>query len=226
MLPLSLVGASAIAWAPDSGTVHVGTFQYGEWDATERSLAGRRARQAEDTDPPFTDPTDEQARRAALDSDVRVPVNANEQEVPPGLSDEELERFAADEGGGFEDHPESEPGRDTVAPQAMTNPADGDIGVPIDAGIRVAFTESVTHQIFTLKDSSGIGVRFTATPIGDDPATEEIEPAGQGWVLTPAKPLKEAERYRIEVKAAKDAAGNVMADYSATFTTAKGTTPA
>lgn len=207
-------------------TVEVGTFQYGHWGATPADLAAQQARQTEVEIPPFTNPTDEEARQAALNSPIRSQVDANELEPPPGLTEEELEEFGESEGGGYEDVPdESDPAPDTVAPQVLTNPADGDTNVPTDTEIRVAFGESVTGQTFVLKDSAATDVSFSVTPIGDDPETEEIEPSDQGWILKPEHSLKGAERYRIEVRAARDAAGNVMTDYAATFTTAGGATP-
>ncbi|MDA0638794.1 Ig-like domain-containing protein [Nonomuraea sp. MCN248] len=207
-------------------TVEVGTFQYGHWGATPADLAAQQARQTEVEIPPFTNPTDEEAGQAALNSPIRSQVDANELEPPPGLTEEELEEFGESEGGGYDDVPdESDPAPDTVAPQVLTNPADGDTNIPTDTEIRVAFGESVTGQTFVLKDSAATDVSFSATPIGDDPDTEEIEPSDQGWILKPEHSLKGAERYRIEVRAARDAAGNVMTDYAATFTTAGGATP-
>ncbi|MGP3913809.1 LamG-like jellyroll fold domain-containing protein [Nonomuraea sp. 10N515B] len=206
-------------------TVEVGTFGYGTWDTTEQGLNKMRARETETEDPPFPVLSQEEARQAALNSSLRVSVNANELQPPSHLTGEELEEFGNEEGGGFEDVPEPPPVADTAAPQALTNPADGDSGIPVDVTVRVAFTEPVTGQTFALKDASGKDVAFGTTSIGDDPDTEEVEPSNQGWELKPEQPLMEGERYRIEVKAAADAAGNVMTDYSATFTTVGGATP-
>ncbi|MFB9964331.1 LamG-like jellyroll fold domain-containing protein [Sinosporangium siamense] len=208
-----------VQYIPAPQPAEVGTLQYGNWSATQEELIDQQGRQTEIEDPPFTTPSDEEARQAALNSDVRTSINANELQAPVHLTGDALQEFADDEGGGFEEYPEPPPEQDTIPPQVLTDPSDGETGVDPNVEIRVAFTESVSGPIFAIRDSVGADVTFLATPIGDDPDTPEVEPGDRGWALKPAQPLHATKPYRIEVKAASDATGNIMADYAATFTT-------
>ncbi|MEU4537067.1 DNRLRE domain-containing protein [Streptosporangium sp. NPDC023825] len=197
-------------------TVEVDTFQYGQFEATPENLAEMRSRQTDTEDQPFTNPTDEEARDAALNSSERVIVDARTLQSPSDLTEEEIGWEHEDEGPGYEeseDPPSSDP--DTIAPSVFTNPAAGERDISVNTTIRAAFTEPVTGAVFALKNPSGADVAVTITSVGEP---------DQGWELAPGQPLQAGTVYRIEVRAARDAAGNVMANYTASFTT-KGNGP-
>ncbi|WP_433413671.1 Ig-like domain-containing protein [Microtetraspora malaysiensis] len=76
--------------------------------------------------------------------------------------------------------------------------------------VRVGFLVPVTDPQFSLIDPAGnrVDIKTYATT-GDS----------QGWAFTPTSPLCPATKYRIEITSARDAEGNVMADYSNYITT-------
>ncbi|MFG6196301.1 DNRLRE domain-containing protein [Nonomuraea sp. JJY05] len=197
--------------------IDVDTWQYGEFEPTPEQLNNMYARQTEDTVAPFQIPTEEESREAALTSSHYVVVKAEDSVPPADLTPEEREWEATQTGPGFEETPEpDEP--DETPPTVMSNPGHGAVGVPTDAKIRVAFSEPVTGQTFALKESAGTDVPITVT------ALSELE--NEGFELTPEQPLKAGTSYRLEVRAAKDAAGHTMSDYTASFTTkGDGTSP-
>ncbi|NUW43282.1 LamG-like jellyroll fold domain-containing protein [Nonomuraea rhodomycinica] len=197
--------------------VDVDSWQYGEFEPTPEQLNDMHARQTEDTVAPFRIPTEEESRQAALTSPHYVVVKAEDSVPPAELTPEELEWEATQTGPGFEEAPEPEE-PDETPPTVMSNPGHGAVGVPTDVKVRVAFSEPVTGQTFALKESAGTDVPTTVTALS--------ESENEGFELTPEQPLKAGTGYRLEVRAAKDAAGHTMTDYTASFTTkGDGTSP-
>ncbi|WP_191898642.1 Ig-like domain-containing protein, partial [Planomonospora parontospora] len=97
----------------------------------------------------------------------------------------------------------------TPASVIETSPADGASEVELAAPIRVTFSEPVADVAFAVKDSSGTPVTGNAG-ISDD---------AKVWTFTPGGQLAWNMSYTVEVSAAKDASGNVMAPHTWSFAT-------
>jgi len=101
---------------------------------------------------------------------------------------------------------------DNTAPTiAARAPAPGAVGVPTTGAVSVTFSEPVTASsiVMTLAGPSGAVAGTTAYNAGSSTAT-----------FTPAAALATSTGYTVAVSGARDAAGNVMAPGSWSFTTA------
>ncbi|MFC5815146.1 LamG-like jellyroll fold domain-containing protein [Nonomuraea harbinensis] len=101
-------------------------------------------------------------------------------------------------------------GEDTRAPQVIAvEPADGEVDVPLDAKLKVTFSEPVDEAAVVLKDAGGADV--TATMAYDTTNTTVT--------VTPAQALEPETTYTAAVSGAIDSAENTMDPYSWSFTT-------
>ncbi|MFI7470001.1 Ig-like domain-containing protein, partial [Nonomuraea sp. NPDC049646] len=98
---------------------------------------------------------------------------------------------------------------DTTAPTVtLTDPLGNATDVELGAPLQATFSEPVSDAQLTLKDSA-------ATPV--DGTLEVISPTVVRFI--PAQALAAEKRYAAEASGAKDAAGNMMASHSWSFTT-------
>ncbi|MGP4105214.1 Ig-like domain-containing protein, partial [Nonomuraea sp. KM90] len=98
---------------------------------------------------------------------------------------------------------------DTTAPTVtLTSPLNNATGVELGAPIQATFSEPVSDAKLTLKDGTGAPVNGTVDMMSPSIVR-----------FTPEQPLPGEKQYVAEVSSAKDAAGNVMATYSWSFTT-------
>jgi hypothetical protein len=101
---------------------------------------------------------------------------------------------------------------DTTAPVLTVRaPAPNAVGVSTSAKVTATFSEPVT--------ASSITMTLTG-PSGSVPGTVAYDPATSTATFTPTSPLATSTSYTAAVSGARDAAGNVMAPVSWSFTTA------
>ena len=130
---------------------------------------------------------------------------------PP--DDMTLEEWLEDIGATHPLEPDPSPGPDpdTAPPTVIGTLPDGDQqDVPIDTQLRVSFDEPVSGAQITLRDQNGTEVAGTVTMDVDDTVA----------VFVPNHELSVSTGYTAEVTGAQDAAGNTMAPYTWSFTTA------
>ena len=101
---------------------------------------------------------------------------------------------------------------DTIAPTVQsTSPAAGQSGVTISAAVIATFSESVQPSSIQAGVSAPGGTQV--------PVTTTYDPVESKLTLTPAAPLAYSTTYTVQISGATDAAGNVMAPVTWTFTT-------
>ena len=101
-------------------------------------------------------------------------------------------------------------GEDTLAPQVIAvEPANGAVDVPLDAKLKVTFSEPADEAAVVLKDADGAEV--TATMAYDSTNTTVT--------VTPAQALTPETTYTAVISDATDPWENVMDPYSWSFTT-------
>jgi hypothetical protein len=101
-------------------------------------------------------------------------------------------------------------GEDVFAPRVLTHePASDATEVPLDAQVRVTFTEPVEETVISVKSSYGAAVEGALA--GD--ATQKTV------TFTPRQPLSPGTTYTVTVSGATDESENVMAPYTWSFHT-------
>ncbi|MFC4060211.1 DNRLRE domain-containing protein [Planomonospora corallina] len=109
-----------------------------------------------------------------------------------------------------EDETTDPDGEDTIAPRVVAyEPAAGATDVPLDAKVRVTFSEPIGDAVISVKTSQGTAI--TGTLARDD--TQKIV------TFTPQQPLSPGTTYTVEVSEAIDSWENTMAPYTWSFTT-------
>lgn len=108
------------------------------------------------------------------------------------------------------------PGPDTTAPTVTgRTPASGATGVAVTTTVSATFSETVTGGALTVAASAGGAVAGTAA----------LDGTGRVLTFTPTAALAAGTAYTVSLSGAADAAGNIAAAVSWTFTTATAASP-
>ncbi|MBG0824928.1 Ig-like domain-containing protein [Planomonospora sp. ID91781] len=167
--------------------------------------------------------TREEAEEIARASDVTYGVNSNDITPPEWATPEDIAAATNPDGPPGETTENDDPAPtlpgDTQPPSVVAiAPPAGATAVAPEAWLTVDFNEQITGGVVTLRDSDGAVVEGEL----DTP-----EPDDDPFVMfTPNSKLKLSTTYTAQISGAKDLSGNVMADFSWTFTISDTPTPA